>query len=197
MVFLGESGVGKTCLATRFEKGTFVPNSASTIGAAFSTTTLELGGALVKIQMWDTAGQERYHCLAPMYYREAAGAFVVYDVTDGASFEKAKTWILELKKNQPSCLIMLLGNKSDCRMAENAASCVPTDQVRKYADEEKLLFQEVSAKSGDNVANALNALAEAVCTRLMPAHATPVTHCDDCTRTIPHPHRTHTARHRP
>lgn len=101
VVFLGESGVGKTCLATRFEKGTFVTNSASTIGAAFSTTTLELGGALVKIQMWDTAGQvrrpafffllfrlhsaeaicapqERYHCLAPMYYREAAGAFVVY-----------------------------------------------------------------------------------------------------------------------
>lgn len=58
-MFLGESGVGKTCLATRFEKGTFVPNSASTIGAAFSTTTLELNGALVKIQMWDTGKSSR------------------------------------------------------------------------------------------------------------------------------------------
>jgi GTPase SAR1 family protein len=73
VVFLGESGVGKTCLATRYEKGTFTSNSASTIGrhwmqslplvftfvegAAFSTTTLELNGALVKIQMWDTGTQ--------------------------------------------------------------------------------------------------------------------------------------------
>lgn len=130
-------------------------------GAAFSTTTLELNGALVKIQMWDTgiiclslslslslcslftcidfaqlvrnvttalppciteklvsASELALFAIRSQYC--AAGAFVVYDVMDPPSFEKAKTWILELKKNQPSCLIMLLGNKIDCRTADGA-----------------------------------------------------------------------------
>jgi len=163
VVFLGESGVGKTCLATRFEKGTYIPNSASTIGAAFSTTTIEVSGALVKIQMWDTAGQERYHCLAPMYYREASGAFVVFDVTDMNSFEKAKTWINELKKNQPNCLVMLLGNKCELRGEESLKDkCVSKDTIKRFIEEEKLLHYEVSAKTGDNVNQSLVSLASAV-----------------------------------
>jgi len=116
----------------------------------------------VKIQMWDTAGQERYHCLAPMYYREAAGAFVVYDASDASSFEKAKVWIAELKKNQPSCLILLLGNKIDLRTAENTDKCVPTELVRQFAEHERLLFMEVSAKTGEGVNASLQLLAEAV-----------------------------------
>jgi len=165
VVFLGESGVGKTCLATRFEKGTFTPSTASTIGAAFSTTSVEIKGTVVKIQMWDTAGQERYHCLAPMYYREAAGAFVVYDVTDPTTFERAKIWIQELKKNQPSCLVMLLGNKADCKVAENASKCVSSEAVHKLVDEEKLMSMDVSAKTGQNVQESLQMLAEEVMKR--------------------------------
>jgi len=98
-----------------------------------------------------------------MYYREASGAFVVFDVTDTNSFDKAKTWINELKKNQPNCLVMLLGNKCELRVDESLKDkCVSKDMIKRLVEEEKLLHYEVSAKTGDNVNQSLVALASAV-----------------------------------
>lgn len=80
-VLLGDMGAGKTSLVLRFVKGEFSEYQESTIGAAFFTHVLSLNEATVKFDIWDTAGQERYHSLAPMYYRGAAAAIVVYDIT--------------------------------------------------------------------------------------------------------------------
>lgn len=80
-VLLGDMGAGKTSLVLRFVKGEFSEYQDSTIGAAFFTQVLSLNEATVKFDIWDTAGQERYHSLAPMYYRGAAAAIVVYDIT--------------------------------------------------------------------------------------------------------------------
>ncbi|KAL5975696.1 Ras-related protein RABF2a [Asimina triloba] len=74
-------GAGKSSLVVRFVKGQFVDFQESTIGAAFFSQTLAVNDATVKFEIWDTAGQERYHSLAPMYYRGAAAAVVVYDIT--------------------------------------------------------------------------------------------------------------------
>ncbi|KAB1218577.1 Ras-related protein RHN1 [Morella rubra] len=86
LVLLGDMGTGKTSLVLRFVKGQFYDNQEPTIGAAFFTQILSLAEATVKFDIWDTAGQERYHSLAPMYYRGAAAAVVVYDIssTDSA-----------------------------------------------------------------------------------------------------------------
>ncbi|KAG4961564.1 hypothetical protein JHK87_038197 [Glycine soja] len=81
LVLLGDMGTGKTSIALRFVKGHFFPNQEPTIGAAFFTQILSLSEATVKFDIWDTAGQERYHSLAPMYYRGAAAAIVVYDIS--------------------------------------------------------------------------------------------------------------------
>lgn len=90
-VLLGDMGAGKSSLVLRFVKGKFTDYQESTIGAAFLTKTLpELS---VKFEIWDTAGQERYHSLAPMYYRGAAAAIVVYDMTSADSFKRAKDWV--------------------------------------------------------------------------------------------------------
>merc|ERR1712113_628789 len=97
LVLLGESAVGKSSLVLRFVKGQFHKFQESTIGAAFLTQTVLLDDTTVKFEIWDTAGQERYHSLAPMYYRGAQAAVVVYDVTSNDSFERAQRWISELR----------------------------------------------------------------------------------------------------
>uniref|UniRef100_A0A453STV8 Uncharacterized protein n=1 Tax=Aegilops tauschii subsp. strangulata TaxID=200361 RepID=A0A453STV8_AEGTS len=86
-VLLGDLGAGKTSIVVRFAKGLYYECQESTIGAAFFSQALPVSGAgggedaTVRFDIWDTAGQERYHSLAPMYYRGAAAAVVVYDIT--------------------------------------------------------------------------------------------------------------------
>ncbi|GAB2211035.1 hypothetical protein Droror1_Dr00016326 [Drosera rotundifolia] len=95
-VLLGDMGTGKTSLVLRFVKGQFFDHQEPTIGAAFFSQILSLNEATIKFDIWDTAGQERYHSLAPMYYREAAAAVVVYDIANMDSFVRAKKWVEEL-----------------------------------------------------------------------------------------------------
>eukprot|EP00731_Ephydatia_muelleri_P037831 Em0574g2a len=97
LVLLGESAVGKSSLVLRFVKGQFHEYQESTIGAAFLTQTVNVDDTTVKFEIWDTAGQERYHSLAPMYYRGAQAAIVVYDITNLDTFTRAKSWVKELQ----------------------------------------------------------------------------------------------------
>uniref|UniRef100_A0A915MM79 Rab5 n=1 Tax=Meloidogyne javanica TaxID=6303 RepID=A0A915MM79_MELJA len=96
LVLLGESAVGKSSLVLRFVKGQFHEYQESTIGAAFLTQTICLDEATVKFEIWDTAGQERYHSLAPMYYRGAQAAIVVYDITN--QYDYTFDWTLLKQK---------------------------------------------------------------------------------------------------
>merc|ERR1711985_114930 len=114
LVLLGDSAVGKSSLVLRFVRGQFFEYQESTIGAAFLTQTVALNDTTVKFEIWDTAGQERYHSLAPMYYRGAAAAVVVYDITNADSFSRAKSRVKELQRQgSPNIVIALAGNKCD------------------------------------------------------------------------------------
>ncbi|XP_061188054.1 uncharacterized protein LOC133196137 [Saccostrea echinata] len=115
LVLLGESGVGKSSIALRFVRGEFNENGEATIGAAYLTKTINvLQSATVKFDIWDTAGQERYHSLAPMYYRGAPAAVVVYDITSQTSFSRAQAWVKELIQQANSQIVIaLVGNKAD------------------------------------------------------------------------------------
>lgn len=87
-----------------------------TIGAAFLTQTIALEDCTIRFELWDTAGQERYRSLAPMYYRGASAAVVVFDVTARDSFDGAKSWVKELqRRGDPSAVIALAGNKADVK----------------------------------------------------------------------------------
>ncbi|XP_043726365.1 ras-related protein RHN1-like isoform X2 [Telopea speciosissima] len=147
-VFLGDMGTGKTSLVLRFVKGQFFDYQESTIGAAFFTQVLSLNEATVKFDIWDTAGQERYHSLAPMYYRGAAAAVVVYDMSSIDSFVRARKWVQELQRQgNPNLVMILAANKADL----DSKRQVENEEGEKYAQENGLFFIETSAKTAQNV----------------------------------------------
>ncbi|KAH9762225.1 Rab5/RabF-family small GTPase [Citrus sinensis] len=150
LVLLGDMGTGKTSLVLRFVKGQFFDFQESTIGAAFFTQVLSLNEVTIKFDIWDTAGQERYHSLAPMYYRGAAAAVVVYDITSMDSFERAKKWVQELQRQgNPNLIMFLVANKVDLEEKRKVKNEVSEGEL--YAQENGLSFLETSAKSAHNV----------------------------------------------
>mmetsp|Transcript_5723 Transcript_5723/g.17485 ORF Transcript_5723/g.17485 Transcript_5723/m.17485 type:complete len:206 (-) Transcript_5723:542-1159(-) len=156
LVLLGEMGSGKSSLVMRYVKGQFCESQASTVGAAFLTKTLPEHN--VKFEIWDTAGQERYHSLAPMYYRGAAAAIVVYDITSVESLGRAQTWVKELQRqgNNPSMIVALAGNKSDLEEERE----VSQEEAGRYAAENGLYFLETSAKTAAHVSDLFSAIAQ-------------------------------------
>ncbi|CAF5130165.1 unnamed protein product, partial [Rotaria sp. Silwood1] len=120
-------------------------------GSAFFTHTLKIDPhTSLHVELWDTAGQERYHSLAPMYYRGAQAALIVYDITNYNSFLQAKKWVRELRQVKGTEIIIgLAGNKSDLTI-ENKRQ-VDIREGAEYADENGLIFMETSAKRGENV----------------------------------------------
>jgi len=156
LVLLGDSAVGKSSLVLRFVKKQFFEYQESTIGAAFLTQTVAVDDYVVKFEIWDTAGQERYHSLAPMYYRGAAAAIVVYDITNRQSFVRAKSWVKELQRQgNPNIVIALSGNKIDMPGRQ-----VESDEAKAYADENNIFFLETSAKTNQNVFELFKAIAK-------------------------------------
>ncbi|KAI4324733.1 hypothetical protein MLD38_030190 [Melastoma candidum] len=148
LVLLGDMGTGKTSLAMRFVKGQFHEYQEPTIGAAFFTQILSLDEATVKFDIWDTAGQERYHSLAPMYYRGAAAAIVVYDISCMDTFNRAKKWVEEVQKQgNPKVVMALVANKTDLNQKRE----VQNQDAEQYAQENGMLFMETSAKTAHNV----------------------------------------------
>ena len=128
---------------------------ASTVGAAFLTKTLP--DMNVKFEIWDTAGQERYHSLAPMYYRGAAAAIIVYDITSQDSMVRAKNWVKELQRQgSPNLIMALAGNKADLE----AQRAVSTEEASTYASENNLFFIETSAKTAANVNDLFQEIAQ-------------------------------------
>lgn len=157
LVLLGEAAVGKSSLVLRFVSNDFQENKEPTIGAAFLTQKCTIGDKTIKYEIWDTAGQERFASLAPMYYRNAQAALVVYDITKPASFLKARHWVKELHEQASKDItIALVGNKYDLVENENeddqeSLRKVSIEEGKSLAEEEGLLFFETSAKSSYNV----------------------------------------------
>ncbi|KAK4484535.1 hypothetical protein RD792_007119 [Penstemon davidsonii] len=151
LVLIGDSGVGKSNLLSRFTKNEFNLESKSTIGVEFATKSLNIDGKIIKAQIWDTAGQERYRAITSAYYRGAVGALLVYDVTRRPTFENVLRWLKELRDHtDPNIVIMLIGNKADLRHLVT----VSTEDGRDLAERESLFFMETSALESTNVDNA-------------------------------------------
>nr|ABK24490.1 unknown [Picea sitchensis]ABK25109.1 unknown [Picea sitchensis] len=151
VVLIGDSGVGKSNLLSRFTRNEFSLESKSTIGVEFATRSINVDGKMIKAQIWDTAGQERYRAITSAYYRGAVGALLVYDITRHVTFENVERWLKELRDHtEHNIVVMLVGNKSDLRHLR----AVSTEDAQTFAEREGLYFIETSALESTNVENA-------------------------------------------
>ncbi|XP_068425710.1 RAB11a, member RAS oncogene family, like [Clinocottus analis] len=159
VVLIGDSGVGKSNLLSRFTRNEFNLESKSTIGVEFATRSIQVEGKTVKAQIWDTAGQERYRAITSAYYRGAVGALLVYDIAKHLTYENAERWLKELQDHADSnIVIMLVGNKSDLRHLR----AVPTDEAKALAEKHGLSFLETSALDSSNVELAFQTILTAI-----------------------------------
>ncbi|MED6109933.1 Ras- protein RABA1f [Stylosanthes scabra] len=152
LVLIGDSGVGKSNLLSRFTRNEFNLESKSTIGVEFATRTITVDdNKVLKAQIWDTAGQERYRAITSAYYRGAVGALLVYDVTRHITFENVERWLKELRDHtDANIIVMLVGNKVDLRHLR----AVSTEDATAFAERENIFFIETSALESMNVDNA-------------------------------------------
>lgn len=151
VVLIGDSGVGKSNLLSRFTRNEFNLESKSTIGVEFATKSINVDSKVVKAQIWDTAGQERYRAITSAYYRGAVGALLVYDISKHITFENVERWLKELRDHaEPNIVVMLVGNKSDLRHRRT----VPTEEAMAFAENNSLAFIETSALDSTGVEEA-------------------------------------------
>ena len=120
------------------------PDYQPTLGVEFGSKIIEVNNERVKLQIWDTAGSENYRSITRSYYRAAAGAILVYDITKKSTFEHLGEWLDEARINgNPHISVILVGNKIDL----NAQREVSIEEAKKWAGENGLLFIETSARN--------------------------------------------------
>jgi len=152
-IIIGDTGVGKSCLLLQFTDKRFQPVHDLTIGVEFGARMITIDGKQIKLQIWDTAGQESFRSITRSYYRGAAGALLVYDITRRETFNHLTTWLEDARQHSNSnMVIMLIGNKSDLEARRD----VKKEEGEAFAREHGLIFMETSAKTAANVEEAFN-----------------------------------------
>ncbi|KAH0795235.1 Ras family protein [Histomonas meleagridis] len=159
VVTIGDSSVGKTCIANRFLKDFFDSNQTTTIGAAIDSFIEERDGQKIEIQICDTAGQEQYKSLGSVYYRGASAVFFVFDITNKKSFKNLDSWLKSYQESgSNNAIFFLVGNKSDLVEERD----VDNSEIEKWANTYNAKYFETSAKTGNNIKELYNALVDAL-----------------------------------
>ena len=160
LVFVGDSGVGKTCIISRFTKNSFDGNVISTTGASYAQKTIEVPGTgeTLDLDIWDTAGQERYKALTKIFFQGAKMAVLVYDITRKESYDNMKTeWYNVLKEHgDPDIVTAIAGNKSDLYDEE----AVSEQEARDFAKSIGAIFALTSAQNNSGITELFQALAK-------------------------------------
>ena len=159
VILIGDSGVGKTNIMSKFLKNQFMEESKATIGVEFGSKLFNHEGHKIKAQIWDTAGQEKYKAITGAYYKGSKGALVVYDITQKKTFENIEKWVNDLKAaGDPKITIILIGNKNDLDDKRQVSKDQGEEKARSFG----CAFLETSAYSGDNIDIAFNLMVKEI-----------------------------------
>ncbi|NWW47884.1 RAB32 protein, partial [Pedionomus torquatus] len=163
VLVIGELGVGKTSIIKRYVHQLFSQHYRATIGVDFALKVINWDSkTLVRLQLWDIAGQERFGNMTRVYYKEAVGAFVVFDVTRGSTFEAVSKWKHDLDSkvllpNGSPIPAVLLANKCDQKKDGNQNP----SQMDQFCREGGFVgWFETSAKDNINIDEAARFLVE-------------------------------------
>ena len=183
LVLLGDAGVGKSSLLSRFIDNEFSVEKPATLGAAFSSKEISLDCHCVKLNIWDTAGQERYRGLAKMYYRDASAAVLVFDLTQPKSFQSFPMWLQELHDNGPKNLALTVAaNKSDLEEIQEGLD----EEASNWAKDVGAAYFRASAKTSLGVEQLFRSLAQRLVSgpaphsQSTPLHSSPATRKGKC-----------------
>ncbi|GMH82830.1 hypothetical protein TrST_g8967 [Triparma strigata] len=156
VVLLGEGRVGKTSILFRYIRNEFQEKQQSTLQASYMDKRIKVGSVDAQLSVWDTAGQERFHALGPIYYRDADGALLVYDITNSESFTKVRKWVKELRKIVGNDInIVIAGNKIDLERNRQVSEA----EVLEYAKSVGASHFYTSAKQNLGLEECFNELA--------------------------------------
>ena len=162
IVLLGEAGVGKTCIISRYINQVFEGNTISTNGASYAAKTLHFDDydKSLKVEIWDTAGQEQYRSLTKIFYKDATAAILVYDITRKKSFDEIKNyWYKQLLDCAPSDIVVgLAGNKADLFDREQ----VSEEEAKEFAKEIKAIFRLTSAMTASGIDELFSAVGKKI-----------------------------------
>ena len=155
---LGDFGVGKTSLIAQHTLGTFNARTPSSTGAVYTSKVMEIDGQKYELQIWDTAGQTIYRSIASIYFRDAHGILLIYDVTNRQSFEDLNHWFNEIyTKCEQSVVIMVVGNKDD-----KPNKAITVAEANEMATSHKSHHMFVSASTGKNIEDAFSDLVRCI-----------------------------------
>ena len=159
VILAGDGAVGKTSLIKKFVTGKFEKDYKMTLGTDIFSKVLDINGTPVKLIIWDLAGQPHFKHVRSGFYLGAAGALLVYDVTRKSTLENLENWRSEMEKNSgDASAVVVVGNKCDLDSLRE----VKTSEGEGYARRIDAPFFETSAKEGNNVENAFEALARVI-----------------------------------
>lgn len=148
VVLIGDSGVGKTNLMSRFTGTEFCLETKSTIGAECTSRIIQVEDKTVKAMLWENSGKEQFRAVLSAYYRGARGVFVVYDVSDNLTYNNVESWLKQVQDYaDQDIIIMMVGNKTDLKHLR----AVPTDKAKGLAEKHNVCFIETSALDSTNV----------------------------------------------
>jgi len=160
-LFVGQHGVGKSSLLSRYVDDTFAISYLSTIGVDFKVKTITIHDKIVKLQIWDTTGPERFRTITSAYYRGAHGILLVYESTEQSSFDHVDQWRKEIEKYaNENVSVILVGAKCDL------PKIVSTQTASEYASNVNIPFFETSSKNGDGVEFAFNTLSSVILSKV-------------------------------
>ena len=164
IIIIGDSGVGKTSLLSKYIKGVFPSSPLPTIAIEFATKIIQIKeGGFIKAQIWDTAGQEKYKSITSHHYRKAVGGLIVYDITKRTSFDNVLQWLSDLKNNaDKGCICALVGNKIDLVEKNHRIREVSEDEGKLLAKKYEMLFYETSALNNQSVNDAFEDLLQKI-----------------------------------
>ena len=150
ITLLGNPGVGKTCIISKYVDDTFNEDNESTIGANYSEKIINKNGKEIQLNIWDTAGQEKFHSLGKHFYKDSYIVCFVYDITNQESLDSLKeTWYPDLQKfGEKYTVLAVVGNKCDLYESDNLAN---EEQAKAFAKEINATFMLTSAKNGDGI----------------------------------------------
>ncbi|OHT03267.1 Vacuolar protein sorting-associated protein 21 [Tritrichomonas foetus] len=145
IVFIGDSGVGKSSIIGKYDTGLMPAEVLPTIGANYLSKMFQIDDAEIELRMWDTAGQETYQSLAPIYFLNSMIAFVVFDITQRSTFQNINSWITQLGEyGNSEVVIAIVANKIDLETER----VVTKSECEQLAQKYDALFFETSAKTG-------------------------------------------------